>query len=866
VYLYKRFFNTSFDLKLIFMNKKLLFIAALLSSFMGSLQAQLPGLLQRFTFDNTLSNTTNTINFLAGSGTSFVADRNGNANSALNFNNAGAIATITNLPDGNSARSISFWVRFSNLLSSETALLNYGSSTTAYGARVAIASNNQTFQHFTGSNFHNASTVALNVWYHYVITYNGTSARTYRQGVLIENSAMSVSTVSDNTLRLGLKPDGSQGNLTGSIDDLQIYDRALSADDVFAVSGNIVFPPILAWNFTGNTTTTGNQYGFSTPANTALSTDRFGVAQRALSINNSGSSANLLNGPLPSGNAVRTVSFWFKRAQSIFQELLYYGNNSSRGIYGVTVAADGSFVNYCTSNSGNYDTLVHTPAQPLTNNTWYHITLVYTKDSAKIYRDGILIGQNSVSVAINTGSFPTSYDFGLGRRVSPVTNIFNGAIDDIKVFNVVLSPAAILQNYNNETYISPGATPNGLVAYYSFNTDFTSHNGLHNMTAVTGTGFGTPTLTTGRFGQGLSLQSGNATLRNNTIVSNLTSSFTVAFWVNRGSINLNFSSAFEVGESAFYRYSFAVPGYEYGAAGVNQISPTPGFSTQTTSAPALNSWTHIAYVYEFLPQSAGAPSRVILYENGEQKATLNLGAIAGSSLHLFNNNFGIGGGSNNGNFNTAKCYVGIIDEFYVYNRALSLAEIRNLMNNSSNTVLPSHLTNFTAQLKNDNAQLFWNTQTETNTSHFNIEYSNNARDYTTVGEVQAAGNSSINKQYSFSHAINKQTTHYYRLKMIDKDGSFNYSNVVKLQNKGVVGIELYPNPVKNQLNISYQFSGREEAVIRISTIEGKVVQTQKMVLDQQGNVGVDVSRLTPGVYVVEVITANNRTVKQVMKE
>jgi hypothetical protein len=624
VYLYKRFFNTSFDLKLIVMNKKLLFIAALLSCFIGSLQAQLPpSLLQRFTFNNTYYSVTQTANFIANSGTSFVQDRNGNANSALQINNTGTIAEIYALPIGINARTVSLWVKITSFNSSGfNFIFNYGNGITSYGAYLDQIS----VKHFGNNTNHNvATTNTLNEWVHYAFTYNGTISRVYRNGIQIGTQALSLNTHNNNNIfRLGLSETGGSTYFVGAIDDLEIYNRALTANEIYELYGSNA-TPVVAWDFTGTTSSTTGLYPFSTSTNTFLNNDRFNVASRALYINNSGSVATGV-APLPTGNAARTISFWFKRSQSDFQELFVYGSSGGGSCFGLYVTANGSFVNYYTNNGSVYAAMSGSPNQPIAPDTWHFITVVYTQDSSNIYRNGIPIAQFSNNVTLTT----VGTNLRLGMVLTTSQNPFQGTIDEIKVYNGALSPAEIAASYNAS--------------------------------------------------------------------------------------------------------------------------------------------------------------------------------------------------------------------------------------------LPTHLTNFTAQLKNDNAQLFWNSQTETNTSHFNIEYSNNARDYTTVGEVQAAGNSSINKQYSFSHAINKQTTHYYRLKMVDKDGSFTYSNVVKLQNNGVVGIELYPNPVKNQLNISYQFSGREEAVIRISNIEGKVVQTQKMVLEQQGNVGVDVSRLTPGVYVVEVITANNRTVKQVMKE
>jgi hypothetical protein len=595
---------------------------------------------------------------------------------------------------------------------------------------------------------------------------------------------------------------------------------------------------------------TNNTWGYSS--------DRFGEPNKCFisAGSNSGRRLTASISNLPQGAGARTISFWYSFGMSGAVNYLFsYGTGTTNNAYGLTQSFN-DVNNYGWNNDLIINNISYTST---TNGTWYHYVVVYDGSTASIYRNGQLLGSgakvwNTIGTTFYIGCVPTLSQ-----------NYFLGKIDDLQIYNVALTPAQITDLYVNQLGVNTSSVANNMLAYYGFNGNISSHNNTHNLAAATGT----VNYSAGKVGTGALSLSGSTVLENTSLATPLTNSnFTVAFWLKRSLGNFNYSSVFEMFGSCFYRYNFTVSNqYELGAAVLTVLNApnVPQFISGFVAKPLADEWVHVAIVYEKV--GAGNNNGYLrLYEGGVQTSTVHLGLIRPDNIYQYNNKFTVGGGTNaNGTINTVKNYIGEIDEMFVFNRSLTDLEIMYLMSSQSVT-LPSQLTNFTAQLKNDRTQLFWRTQTETNTSHFNIEYSNNARDYTTVGEVQAAGNSSFNKQYSFSHAINKQITHYYRLKMVDKDGSSTYSNVIKLQNNGVVGIELYPNPVKNQLNISYQFSGREEAVIRISTIEGKVLQTQKMVLEQQGNVGVDVSRLTPGAYVVEVITANSRTVKQVMKE
>ncbi|MFY7963915.1 MAG: hypothetical protein ACOVO1_03370 [Chitinophagaceae bacterium] len=91
------------------------------------------------------------------------------------------------------------------------------------------------------------------------------------------------------------------------------------------------------------------------------------------------------------------------------------------------------------------------------------------------------------------------------------------------------------------------------------------------------------------------------------------------------------------------------------------------------------------------------------------------------------------------------------------------------------SVLPLTLSSFFASLQNNVTHLSWQTEQEINTSYFSVEYSNNATEYKSIAIINASGNSNSLKNYSANHTINIEPNHYYRLKMIDKDGKFTYS-------------------------------------------------------------------------------------------
>jgi hypothetical protein len=116
--------------------------------------------------------------------------------------------------------------------------------------------------------------------------------------------------------------------------------------------------------------------------------------------------------------------------------------------------------------------------------------------------------------------------------------------------------------------------------------------------------------------------------------------------------------------------------------------------------------------------------------------------------------------------------------------------------------LPVKLISFTATAENQSNILHWQTAGEENFSHYLIERSFNGKDFTTIGKVDGANqNSYAYADLSFSNYNAK--FFYYRLKMVDKDGTFSLSRMVSLSANGSAAIaKIYPNPAKNLLMVN----------------------------------------------------------------
>jgi hypothetical protein len=144
------------------------------------------------------------------------------------------------------------------------------------------------------------------------------------------------------------------------------------------------------------------------------------------------------------------------------------------------------------------------------------------------------------------------------------------------------------------------------------------------------------------------------------------------------------------------------------------------------------------------------------------------------------------------------------------------------VNYTTGAILPVEMTDFKAVRTNGQVALSWQTASEKDNSHFEVERSISGENWTQIGEVKGAGNSFTTREYSFADAQPNTGVNYYRLKQMDYNGTFEYSKVISV----VVGdkgqrLRVYPNPVATTLTLD----GAENAEnIQIFDATGKIIR------------------------------------------
>ncbi len=178
-----------------------------------------------------------------------------------------------------------------------------------------------------------------------------------------------------------------------------------------------------------------------------------------------------------------------------------------------------------------------------------------------------------------------------------------------------------------------------------------------------------------------------------------------------------------------------------------------------------------------------------------------------------------------------------------------------------NSTIPVELMSFKAQNTEGGNLLIWQTATELNSSHYDIERSADGKNFEKIGETKAQG-----KAANYNYLDNSplpifsgsaiSTTTYYRLKINDLDGKIDYSNTVSLSAKGQLNVKIYPNPTKD--NVTIDLGEAPDATIRLVDILGKEMAFNK---SQSGRILLDLSKVASGVYFVE-IKANGQFVRE----
>jgi hypothetical protein len=175
--------------------------------------------------------------------------------------------------------------------------------------------------------------------------------------------------------------------------------------------------------------------------------------------------------------------------------------------------------------------------------------------------------------------------------------------------------------------------------------------------------------------------------------------------------------------------------------------------------------------------------------------------------------------------------------------------------------LPVDFLDFDVKVENDIIKTFWSTATEINNDYFSIQRSRNGIDFEQIGTVKGSGTVSSVSNYVFYDEYPYRKLSYYRLKQVDYNGAFTYSQIRSVYLDPLDIVNIYPNPAKGSINIMIGAPNDVRVNLYVIDVLGKkVIEDIKEVKKGHSNFNIDISELSSGIYLFKVETPNDYSV------
>ncbi len=614
-------------------------------------------------------------------GATWTAGKRGNS---LDFNGTDqhVIVTASSVLNPSTALTVSAWIK-PHAVDAEwgPVVESGGNLNNGTGYYFGYYPGGTTFVFYVGDGAYDGVTTALPAgqWYYVVGTYSSSgSLYLYVNGVQVSTNSHTVATISyDSNPFTIAKLDyccATGHHFDGQIDDVRVYNRALSATEVTALyeSGQVTRKSVSNqglvgyWAMNDGTGTavgdsSGNGYNGFFSGSVSWATGKRGGA-----IDFAGGNINSNNStPFNFGNNSFSVGAWFKLdTTTSYKTIVSKGGFWANDEF-VLYANSGVLYFYVDKGGVKY----YTPTISLATNVWYHAFGVYDGSNINLYLNGAFVGQTAVS-NLNIGN-ATNLRIGSGGGGS---DAFDGLIDDVRVYNRALSAAEIAALYaQNETKVNASTNSkmtDGLVGLWSFDgsdvSGSTNYDKSGNSRNATSTGSPVPAI--GKIGQAMNFTGSGqyATASGFSEAGTSNQPYTFAAWVKPatgetdGNI-IHMSSL--VGGTGWCLPPMAIVsgyarGYSWNGGGV---------SVTGTSTISSGVWTHIVNTWD----SSGG---LKIYVNGSLENTTSQATYIASGV---SNYIWLA-------YSPAICagdagdFDGSVDDVRIYSRALTAAEVYRL--------------------------------------------------------------------------------------------------------------------------------------------------------------------------------------------
>lgn len=630
-------------------------------------------------------------------GAEFSADRFGFGRKSMTFNSAsesGVVASNSAVLNAGKT-TISFWVNPKSFVAGgESYILSSGGwqerwkiSLPSHGKPVFTThSDNKCC-----SDMDSGVPLTLGKWTHVVMVHDSLKDIIYFDGVKVnDKEVIGLLDPTTKPFGIGFDPIDNGGYFDGSIDDVLIYNYALSASDVLELFNDQNQFPGMATDLVAHYKLNGNgndasQFGNDGIFNGTGVSDRFGWGNNATSFKGADNSGVTADNSSALQSDYTTIAFWINPKEfPASGEVFLFSNGGWQERLKISLPSHGKPVFTTHSNGACCSDM--DSGIPLAAGQWTHVAM--THDGAKdiIYFNGVKVNEKNVTGQLDK----TSHPLGIGYDPIDKGGYFNGSMDEVMVFNRALTESEIAALYDSQKD-APVASSD-LVADYPFT------GNANDQTTYANHASGNAQLTKNRFGkanQAYSFTGSTALTASNSIQHN-SQNASISFWINpkefpaSGEVYLLSNGGWQE------RWKISLPGH--GKPVFTTHSNGACCSDMDSGTPlAVDKWTHVVMTHD--------GQKNIIYFDGVQ---VNDKSVTGP-LDPTTKPLGIGYDPiDNGSY-----FKGSIDDVQIYSKALTAQEVLSLYNSQStapaetDTIAPEPPLDLTAVVRFTTVSLNW---------------------------------------------------------------------------------------------------------------------------------------------------------------
>ena len=547
-----------------------------------------------------------------------------------------------------------------------------------------------------------------NQWHSIVGTYDGKNAKLYMDGLLLNTSAEMQGPLYTGTTVLNIGKDSGARPYNGIIDELRIYNRALSEGEV-AQLYNYAPGPVAyykmdeaSWNGTSEEVKDSSGNGLNGQVSYTANTTTIGKFGRAGDFSTGVVTiTDTTNSPLDITSKF-TISAWIYSLSNssgfrgIFKKGFGGGFGSDYGLYSLLIDNNDKLVLKINNGAGNVIS-----SASITHGNWIHVSGQYNGATMKLYING---KQDPSTTSYTDVIIPDDGDALIGTSGDIQITAFNGYIDDLKIYNYDRTSSQIIQDMN-ASHPAPGSPVGSALLHYKFDegVDNTCGGGTNDVCNWGNGGsvydgpqsnMSVPATSTsgwtnnGKFGKAMLFDGSNDYIslgdQDSLEVGNMGGTATFSVWVNPTSYATQKQIIRKEGQGG---YALVIR-----AGGVISFwlwNSTVWAPIEGTVLPT-GTWSHVVGTYD--------GSYMYLYVNGIQ-----VNKLAGPITTGGSSNYPtvVGASSTFG-----EPYTGAIDELKIYNFALTSDQVKSEFNQGKSQVLGSTGTTATGVGDNSSSRAY----------------------------------------------------------------------------------------------------------------------------------------------------------------